>query len=215
MPSGRFAQDITGQTFNYWTVVSRAGTKGGKAAWNCLCKCGALGVVFGNELRSGHSKSCGCYQKEVASETNSTHGMRHTKEYAAWCAMWTRCTNPNAINYANYGGRGVQVCDRWKSFENFYADMGASNGLTLDRIDPDENYEPSNCRWATRKAQNNNRRNNHMIDYYGFNMTAAQWSDHTGIGESTIRRRLRLGWSVEKTLTTRPVIGRNQTWGNA
>ena len=218
MPSGRFATDMTGQQFNYWTVASRAGTMEGKAKkalWNCVCKCGTERVLAGGDLRSGHSKSCGCYQKEVVSEVNSTHGMRQSREYAAWCAMMTRCTNQNSIAYANYGGRGIKVCDRWKSFENFYADMGDANGLTLDRIDVNGNYEPSNCRWATRKEQGNNKRNNNVIEFDGKRMTAMQWSDATGIGESTIRRRLRLGWPVEKALTEKPVVGRNQTWSKA
>lgn len=218
MPSGRFAQDMTGQQFHYWTVASRAGTMEGKAKkalWNCVCKCGTERVISGGDLRNGHSKSCGCYQKEVASEVNSTHGMRQTKEYAIWCAMMTRCTNSNAVNYANYGGRGIKVCDRWQSFENFYADMGDANGLTLDRIDVNGNYEPSNCRWATRKEQGNNKRNNRVIEFEGKRLTAMQWSEATGIGEATIRKRIRLGWPAEKTLTEKPVIGRNQTWSKA
>lgn len=215
MPSGRFAQDITGQQFNYWTVDSRAGTSGGKALWNCLCRCGASGTVSGCDLRSGHSKSCGCHQKEMASKVNSTHRMRQSKEYAAWSAMMTRCTNPNAINYADYGGRGIKVCDRWKNFENFYADMGEANGLTLDRLDVNGDYESSNCRWATRKEQCNNKRNNLVIEFSGERMTAIQWSERTGIGEGTIRKRIRLGWPVERVLTEKPVIGRNQTWSKA
>jgi len=146
---------------------------------------------------------------------NKTHGMRWTREYAAWCAMMTRCTNPNSANYFNYGGRGIKVCDSWKSFENFYADMGDANGMTLDRIDVNGNYEPGNCKWSSMKEQGNNKRNNVRIEYCGFDMTAQQWADHTGIGESTIRRRLKLGWSPEKILTIRPVVGRNQTWSAA
>ena len=129
--------------------------------------------------------------------------------------MMTRCTNPNSANYFNYGGRGIKVCDSWKSFENFYADMGDANGMTLDRIDVNGNYEPGNCKWSSMKEQGNNKRNNVRIEYCGFDMTAQQWADHTGIGESTIRRRLKLGWSPEKILTIRPVVGRNQTWSAA
>jgi hypothetical protein len=218
MPSGRFAQDITGQQFNYWTVSGRAGTMEGKAKkalWHCACKCGTERILTGGDLRNGHSKSCGCYQKEVASKVNSTHGMGRSKEYAAWSAMMTRCTNSNAVNYADYGGRGIKVCDRWKAFENFYADMGDANGLTLDRVDVNGDYEPNNCRWATRKEQGNNKRNNVVIEFSGERMTAMQWSERTGIGEGTIRKRIRLGWPVERVLTEKPVIGRNQTWSKA
>jgi hypothetical protein len=129
--------------------------------------------------------------------------------------MKTRCSNPNAVNYANYGGRGIRVCSEWQTFEGFFADMGESNGLTLDRIDVNGDYEPSNCKWSTRKEQGNNKRNNNVIELNGKRMTAMQWSEQTGIGESTIRKRIRLGWPVEKVLTEKPVIGRNQTWSKA
>ena len=141
---------------------------------------------------------------------------QYPKTYGIWCAMKTRCNNPNAINYENYGGRGISVCDSWKSFENFFQDMGeAPDGMSIERNDTNGNYEPNNCRWATRKEQNNNKRNHNMIEYCGFNMNVMQWSKHTGIGESTIRRRIKLGWTPEKILTTRPVIGRNQLWSKA
>lgn len=140
---------------------------------------------------------------------------QYPRTYGIWCAMKTRCGNPNAVNYANYGGRGIRVCSEWQTFEGFFADMGESNGLTLDRIDVNGDYEPSNCKWSTRKEQGNNKRNNNVIELNGKRMTAMQWSEQTGIGESTIRKRIRLGWPVEKVLTEKPVIGRNQTWSKA
>jgi len=140
---------------------------------------------------------------------------QYPQTYGIWCAMKTRCNNPKAINYQNYGGRGIRVCSEWQTFEGFFADMGESNGLTLDRIDVNGDYEPINCKWSTRKEQGNNKRNNIIIEFGGKRLTAMQWSETTGIGESTIRKRIRLGWPAEKTLTEKPVIGRNQTWSKA
>ena len=141
---------------------------------------------------------------------------KYKKTYSIWCAMRTRCNNPNVANYVNYGGRGIRVCKEWDDFYVFLADMGeAKEDDTIERIDCNGNYEPNNCKWATRKEQGNNKRNNRVIELNGKRMTAMQWSDATGIGESTIRRRLRLGWPVEKALTEKPVVGRNQTWSKA
>ena len=202
--------DLSGQQFHYWTVLDRAGsTLAKKATWNCICQCGTTRIVVGSDLKKGASKSCGCHQKEVASSI-CVHGMADTQEYSIWCAMKARCQNSKVSNYHNYGGRGISVCERWETFENFYADMGDCGGLTIERIDTNGDYEPSNCRWATRKEQGNNKRNNRLLSFDGLTLTVQQWADRIGIGEATIRKRLRLGWSTAKALTTEAVIGRNQ-----
>ena len=151
--------DLTGKTFGRWSVIKRMENGVyGETRWLCRCSCGTERVVKGQHLRNGSSKSCGCLSVEIAIQTNTTHGMCYSKEYYAWDTMLARCTNPNNQSYYNYGGRGIQVCDRWRDFNNFYADMGPSNGLTLDRRNNDGHYEPGNCRWADWSTQMSNKR---------------------------------------------------------
>ena len=134
--------------------------------WNCRCDCGTSVVVLGDNL-SGNTKSCGCFQRDRATESHATHDGCGTPEYSTWCNMKNRCSNPTLAQYKDYGGRGISVCKRWRtSFENFLADMGERPGsdFTIERVDVNGNYEPSNCIWLHRTEQNKNKRStqNHI-----------------------------------------------------
>lgn len=170
--------DLAGQKFGRLVVLSRAeNDKFGNAHWLCQCDCGAVHTVRGLDLRSGHSRSCGCLQREraeVSATANATHGHartgKHSPEYWAWINMRKRCLNPSATSYEDYGGRGITVCDRWRDahggFESFLADMAPRpEGMTLDRINNDGDYEPGNVPWATPKQQANNRRPRKRREY--------------------------------------------------
>lgn len=165
---------------------------------------------------NGKAKSCGCFQRERASESNITHG--HTSDgewsraYTIWSSMKDRCFNPRKKAYLDYGGRGITVCERWLEFENFLADMGdPPHGMSIDRFpDTNGNYEPGNCRWATRQEQNSNRRSCVFIEFNGKRQTIREWSRELGIHRGTIESRLERGWGAERALTLTPEHGRNQ-----
>ena len=188
-------KDETGNRYGRLLVVAPAIEKShGAAMWQCACDCGNMAVVAGTLMRKGSTTSCGCYQKEQASirrklspSPTTSHGMcvpgRVTRTWRAWAGMKQRCGNPNNKSYADYGGRGVFVCDRWvNSFENFFADMGeAPPKMTLERKDVNGNYEPSNCCWADKIEQANNRRSNRRLTLGDETKTLAQWARHFNV----------------------------------
>lgn len=153
--------DLTGQKFGRLTVVERHGVKDGHAAWLCKCDCGNTTVVNGRNLRNGRTTSCGCYHKEILINRSKTHGMSKTRLYRIWHNMKNRCFYTKDKHFNDYGGRGITVCDEWKndfeSFKKWSLSNGYSDELTIDRINNDGNYEPSNCRWVTMKEQCKNR----------------------------------------------------------
>lgn len=200
--------DITGQRFGRWTVIKRGPDTDYKhPRFYCVCDCGTERLVKAQILRNGESSSCGCYDREqkklMCIERNTTHGMSKTNTYDRWVNLIARCHNKNSSGYHKYGAKDVQVCKRWReSFEAFLEDMGhpPTHKHTLDRINSRGNYEPSNCRWALMKVQQNNRTNNHRIIFNGENLTLQEWSEKTGIPRKTISNRLKRGLSPEDAL---------------
>lgn len=203
-------KDYSGQRFGRLVVLSRAENLGRKVSFLCLCDCGNEKVISSNAFKCGTTISCGCWQVQTMREQprRLQHGQsigNGSPEYQTWSRIKSRCYDPNEIGYHRYGGRGITVCDRWlESFENFLSDMGErpSQNHSIDREDNDGNYEPSNCKWSTKKEQANNRRSNRILSYKGQDKTTSQWADEIGIGQSTIHARLKRGWSIKKTLST-------------
>ncbi len=201
--------DLSGLKIGRWTVVRMARQKDvhGHIKWICRCECGVVKSVKTDSLNSGRSMSCGCLQREAVSRAAKTHGMSKTLMFTTWIGILHRCNCKTSRDYPKYGGRGIKVCERWaNSFENFMKDMGPkpSRLHSLDRF-PDNNgpYSPENCRWATPKEQNNNTRTNRILTLNGESKTVTQWSECLGIVRSTIFKRLAMGWSDEKALSTK------------
>ena len=204
----RNAIDLTGCKFGRLTVIERAeNNKDGNPRWLCKCDCGNEKTVYGSHLKSGVSQSCGCLAKEKSKERATKHGLTTTPIYPIWKLMKHRCYNPHDKRFENYGARGIKVCDEWlhdfQAFYNWAMANGYKNGLSIDRMDVNGNYEPSNCRWATRIEQANNTTQNHYITFNGVTKTMSEWAKELDMSYTTIRARLNLyHWSVEKTLTT-------------
>lgn len=198
-----------GRRFGRLTVIAFAESNPSGYVWRCQCDCGRVTDVYARNLRGGRTLSCGCLKRETDGKHRITHGGSHHRAYHIWLGMLQRCQRRDDKAWDNYGGRGISVCDRWQSFELFFADMGEPPaGMSLDRIDNDGNYEPSNCRWATDVEQARNKRTNHRIEFAGTCLTLVEWSEKTGIKQLTILSRLRRGWSVKDALTV-PVGSRH------
>ena len=171
--------------------------------WVCACDCGKTKAVRLACLTRGTTRSCGCIKTEQTIKRNTTHGMTKTsRSYVVWSSMRARCEDKSNSNYQRYGGRGITVCERWKKFENFYADMGERPaGMSIERINNDGNYEPGNCRWASRNEQARNRRSTRLISWDGQTMCASDWATKTGISMATIINRVNAGWPIPLALT--------------
>ena len=172
----------------------------------CKCDCGNIKTVRYSHLKTGRVKSCGCLQRKLASKRMTKHGECNSDEYKAWAQMKSRCYNKNYTNFKLWGGRGIVVCDKWRaSFGNFLKDMGRkpSKKHSLDRINNDKGYSLDNCRWATRVEQSRNQSRNNIIEFAGTKKCLQEWSECTGINRGTISSRLRRGWSINKSLTTK------------
>lgn len=197
--------DLTGKTFNSLTVLSFAERRPGrKRYWNCRCVCGRVLAAYQYNLTSLRQKSCGCEKIAAVARLKFSHGMCKTSVYRRWAAMVERCQAPSSTSFQNYGGRGIKVCEQWLKFENFIRDMGhpPTPAHTLERIDNNGNYEPSNCRWATRKDNNRNRRANRYLTLRGETRSMAEWCERLGLSYSAISTRVLRGWSDERALTT-------------
>lgn len=195
-------KDLADQIFNRLTAIKYVGD----GCWLTKCTCGNEKKVKTHGLTSGTTGSCGCLRQESMAKGNRKHGMCGTKPYIIWYAMKQRCLNPNSSRYFNYGGRGITICDKWKkSFVGFWEDMshGYVDGLSLDRIDVNGNYEPSNCRWVELWEQNNNQRSNIRITIDGKTLNAKQWSEEVGLKYHTIISRIYLlHWDPVLAVTT-------------
>ncbi len=203
--------DLTGQRFGRLVAIERStNSKSGKARWRCECDCGNNIVVFSTSLVRGLTHSCGCLNSEVASVRFSTHRLSESRLYETWSGMKKRCYNSNSKSFHAYGGRGIEVCTEWRNdFQKFYEwsmSHGYTDELTIDRIDVNGNYCPDNCRWADKLTQANNCRTNHYLTFNGKTQSIAEWARELGVTDSLLRQRLlKLGWSVERALTT-PVV---------
>lgn len=194
--------DLTKQTFGKLKVLGLVRRpQDNRPAWLCQCECGNFAKPLASELTKGRTTSCGC-SRYISH--NKTHGMSGTSVYHIWIGMRQRCNNPNVINYQDYGGRGITVCERWQSFENFLSDMGKppSPNHSIERRENDGHYAPDNCYWGTDEEQSNNKRNNRILTLNGKSQSMAMWCKELHLNYSLIRTRLNIGWSDEQALTT-------------
>jgi hypothetical protein len=200
--NGKRPVDMTGQRIGKWTVLRyshRSEPPRPRTYWWCRCDCGTEKAVLAYGLRNGTSKSCGCRVSGIVAKAATTHGLSRHPAYSSYRAMVSRCTYANSETWGLYGGRGIKICDRWSTFEGFWADMGPSwrPGLWIERKDVNGNYEPPNCRWATPMEQGANRRSNVILQTPDGPMTLAQAARKYGVGYQTISSRIRYGWKME------------------
>lgn len=198
--------DMTGQRIGRWVVVKKKTKIVKRTAWLCRCDCGKERLIAGGALRGGLSLSCGCLNRMVAAYTLRTHGMTDHPVYKIWKDLRTRCENPKFKQFADYGGRGISTCERWKTFANFFADMGPSyrKGLSLERKNNDGNYEPDNCCWITRGMQSRNRRNSIFLDTPWGRLTIAETAKEVGISWFAMKARVDRKWPKEQIFLRNP-----------
>lgn len=193
MRKQRTLKDYSGRKFARLTALYPSAIPG---KWVWQCECGSSVVRSVKSVRDGKTKSCGCIKREQLSARNTKHGLSRTeaKTYRSWKDMRSRCYNTNSGDYPNYGGRGVAVCDQWGEFSVFFEDMGRRpEGMTIDRIDVDLDYEPSNCRWADAEVQANNKRDSVKLTISGETKTLSQWCRVFGVERSKAAYRHKMG----------------------
>lgn len=203
--------NVIGQKYGRYTILSEMPSKNGMRMVLCRCDCGTERAVYFKNLKSGNSRSCGCLGFEATSARNYKHGYAKSPTWNIWVGMLQRCSPSSGKNAADYFARGIRVCERWQSFENFLADMGDRPiGMQIDRIDNNGNYEPGNCRWVTPSQNARNTRRNTLLTFRGETHSVAEWSEIKGWARSVISGRLHYGWSVERILTTEPLRMRRE-----
>lgn len=209
---GKF-KDLTGQKFGKLTAIcAQKDPSGRRYIWTCLCDCGKYTTATPSALIRKTKRSCGCIQHEILLKRNTKHGYSGERLYRVWKGMRSRCNNPSHKSYAKYGGRGIEVCDKWNSdylefrnwaLSNGYDELAKYGECTLDRIDVNMGYSPENCRWVNECSQANNKRDNRMITINGETKNVATWAKELKIDSGVIYARLNnLGWSEEKAVST-------------
>jgi len=200
-------QELSGQRFGRLTVINQADNKSGRVCWNCKCECGNTKIISAKTLLNGGTQSCGCLRQQMIAQKNTKHGKsirgQVTPEYLTWCEIIKRTENPSCLGFKNYGGRGISMCQEWReSFETFLNDMGKKPTPlhSIERINNESNYSPLNCKWASRKEQNRNKRNNVFLTHEGKTMCIKEWSEHLGIPAPTLYTRKRKNWSDQEIL---------------
>lgn len=197
--------DLTGKRFGRLVVLEEAERKPNQTIrWLCKCDCGNIKSIKSAHLIGGQINSCGCLRNELNLKRSITHGMNNTRIHRIWVGIRTRCYNKNEKCYKYYGGRGIKICDKWKTFEGFYEDMkeGYADNLTIDRINVDGDYCKENCRWADKETQANNMRTNRMVTVNGINYTLANLCKEYGLKYKTIHKKLSKGIPIENILKT-------------
>jgi hypothetical protein len=202
------AKDITGLRVGYLTALSYHGSDGRKSLWNARCDCGKVVVLAATELKKQKSRgiksSCGCRRKQTIGEKNTTHGMSAHPAYAVWRSMLNRCLLDSHHAWKDYGGRGIEVCSRWReSFDAFWGDMGRTyrRGLSLDRVENSQGYSPENCAWKTARQQANNTRRTRFLDTPLGRFPFSEAARIYKVGRSTLAYRLDAGWPLPVALT--------------
>lgn len=201
--------DLTGRRYGRLTVIGEAAKLPGNSnrRWLCRCECGKEAVVFGANLQSGHTTSCGCYRSIFDIAMNTTHGKTYDRLYRLWSHMKERCNNPQSRYFHRYGARGIKVCPEWADdFQAFYdwaMSHGYADNLTIDRIDNDGDYTPENCRWATKKIQNNNTSKNVTYTVNGITRTQRGWEEALALPRGKLWKIKRAGKNVETFIMDR------------
>lgn len=197
MPKKRIIQDLAKKQFGFWIAEFYTGW----GYWDCLCVCGTRRAIHNKDLLKGRSIHCGCKRVILI----PSRRLKLCPTYITWQVMRLRVNDPRCRSYRYYGAKGITICERWTLFENFLADMGRRpEGMTIERIDSNKGYEPSNCKWDTIQNQSRNRKSTVWLTFQGKTLCMLDWARRQGLNVRTLQSRLKRGWSVEKALTTKP-----------